>query len=199
MNGIESQTDLLYGKLKSYYNDKENLEKMFNLITSNTKISLRIIDWFVTNFAKKQNTNFYITLKSGDIKRVVIHNEYKLKLKSYSKRFFDPFCRHIRINFPYSDDKYFETTLGQLNFFKWIIENEIDKYLENHYDEIDKDMNTYNSSSKKKSKEEPTPGMKKTRKKREELSTLATKSIKREDIDTVISFNASFSTGTKVA
>jgi hypothetical protein len=188
MSGIESQSDLLYGKLKSYYDDADNLEKMFNLITSNTKISLRIIDWFVTNFAKKQNTNFYITLKNGDTKRVIIHQEYKLKLKSYSKKFFDPFCRHLRINFPYTDNKYFETTLGQLNFFKWIIENEIDLYLEKNYEEIDKDMNTYNSASKKKNKDDVNIGLKKTRKKREELSSLATKTIKRENIDTVISF-----------
>jgi hypothetical protein len=43
-----------------------------------------------------------------------------------------------------------ETTIGQLNFFKWAIENRIIEFIENHYDDIEADMNARNSTSKRK-------------------------------------------------
>jgi hypothetical protein len=42
-----------------------------------------------------------------------------------------------------------ETTLGQLNFFKWAIENRVLEYIESHYDAIERDMNMRNSNSKR--------------------------------------------------
>ena len=45
-----------------------------------------------------------------------VYNEYKLKLKAYSKKRFDPFCRWERISIPYDENMYMETTIGQLNF-----------------------------------------------------------------------------------
>ena len=69
-------------------------------------------------------------------------------MKAYSKKKFDPFCRWERVTIPY-DDKYIETTTGQLNFFKWAIENQIVEYIEDNYDAIENDMNLPNSTSKK--------------------------------------------------
>jgi hypothetical protein len=73
-----------------------------------------------------------------------------------------------------------------LNFFKWAIENKILNYIESNYDQIENDMNARNSTSKKKEK---IISDKKTRKKREELSLLASKSIKREDVEITINFS----------
>ena len=88
-----------------------------------------------------------------------------------------------------------ETTIGQLNFFKWAIENKIIDYIHEHYSEIEKDMNNRNSISKrnKSDKDEITLSNNgdgsKTRKKREELSVSACKCIKKENIKIVVSFN----------
>ena len=112
-----------------------------------------------------------------------VYNDYKLKLKAYSKKRFDPFCRWQRITIPYDSENSIQTTLGQLNFFKWAIENGIIKYIENNYSDIEADMNTRNSSAKNKSDNN------KTRKKREELSESAIKSIKKEEISVRITFN----------
>ena len=60
------------------------------------------------------------------------------------------------------------------------------EYIEDHYDDIEKDMNNRNSTSKKK---ELGIDNAKTRKKREELSVSATKSIKKEKVEIVMSFN----------
>ena len=54
---------------------------------------------------------------------------YKSQLKAFSKKQFDPFCRRKRIKFDYEKSKNIITTIGQLNFFKWIIENKILDYI----------------------------------------------------------------------
>ena len=112
--------------------------------------------------------------------------DYKLKLKAYSKKRFDPFCRWDRISIPYKNETHIETTIGQLNFFKWAIENNVINYIEENYETIEKDMNSSNSTSKRK---ETIVDNSKTRKKREELSISATKSIKKEDVEIVVQFN----------
>ena len=72
---------------------------------------------------------------------IIVHNNYKGQLKAYSKRNFDPFCRRNRIRFYYEDNKYFITTVGQMNFFKWAMENHIIEYIRDHLKVIEDDMN----------------------------------------------------------
>ena len=153
-----------------------------------TKISLRIVDWFATNYAKKFYTIYTIEKTTDNItRRFKVYDDYKLKLKAYSKKRFDPFCRWERINIPYSNDKFIETTVGQLNFFKWALENKVIEFVEQNYELIEKDMNSRNSTSKR--KETIVLDNSKTRKKREELSISATKSIKKEKVEIVLEFN----------
>lgn len=177
-----TQNELLLNNLMDFYKDESNLTRMLKIITGDSKISLRIVDWFATNYAKK----YYTILAEGD-KRFKVYFDYKLKLKAYSKKRFDPFCRWDRISIPYKNDTCIETTIGQLNFFKWAIENRVIHYIETNYDTIEKDMNNRNSTSKK--KEQTVTDNSKTRKKREELSVSATKSIKKEEVEIVVQFN----------
>ena len=118
-------------------------------------------------------------------KRFKVYVDYKLKLKAYSKRRFDPFCRWDRISIPYKNNTSIETTIGQLNFFKWAIENKVIEYIEQNYSDIETDMNCRNSTSRRKD----TVDNSKTRKKREELSISATKSIKKEKVEIIVQFN----------
>lgn len=202
-----TQNDLLLRKLMTFYkttddngvfNPDNNFDKMLKIITGDSKISLRIIDWFTTNYAKKNYTLYML-----NDKRFKVYDDYKLKLKAYSKKRFDPFCRYKKISIPYRDDKYIETTIGQLNFFKWSIENKIVDYIDENYEAIERDMNSRNSASKRKEMLSKSiaeqrdaigvvgidGGNKKTRKKREELSVSATKSIKKEEVEIILSFN----------
>jgi hypothetical protein len=141
---IISQDKLILDKLMEFYNKDGNLLKMLNIINGKTKISLRIVDWFVTNYAKK---NYTIIGQGKD--RFKVHFGYKQKLKAYNKKRFDPFCRWDRITIPYNENTLIETTIGQLNFFKWAMEKHIIDYIEEHYDEIENDMTMRNSISKK--------------------------------------------------
>jgi hypothetical protein len=182
MASYTTQNDLLLNNLMDFYKNEQYLTKMLKIITGETKISLRIVDWFATNFAKK----YYTLYSIDDGRRFKVYFDYKLKLKAYSKKRFDPFCRWDRISIPYKDGTCIETTIGQLNFFKWAIENKVINYIEENYDVIEKDMNSRNSTSKR--KENATDNAK-TRKKREELSISATKSIKKEEVEIVVQFN----------
>ena len=177
-----TQNELLLNNLMDFYKDETNLTRMLKIITGDSKISLRIVDWFATNYAKK-----YYTLLVDGSRRFKVYYDYKLKLKAYSKKRFDPFCRWDRISIPYKNGTCIETTIGQLNFFKWAIENKVINYIEENYDTIEKDMNNRNSTSKR--KEQTITDNSKTRKKREELSVSATKSIKKEEIEIVVQFN----------
>lgn len=188
----KTQNELLLNNLLHFYENHDYLKKMVEIIQGESKISLRIVDWFVTNYAKKNFTVYEIENHLGEPTRFKVYNEYKLKLKAYSKIRFDPFCRWERIRIPYDEDNYMETTLGQLNFFKWAIENRIIDFIEENYDVIEADMNTRNSTSRRKSSS-PTDhtdaGSGKTRKKREELSISACKCIKKETVKIVVKFN----------
>jgi hypothetical protein len=174
------QNDILLAKLLDYYKiDNTRMDKMLSIINGESRISLRIVDWFATNYAKK----YYTVYNVKDNQRFKVYVDYKLNLKAYSKKRFDPFCRWQRITIPYSSDKYIQTTLGQLNFFKWALDNKVIKYIEDHYSDIEVDMNSRNSTAKRKITSQ------KTRKKREELSISASKSIKREEIVIVVEFH----------
>jgi len=181
MSIYTTQNDLLLNKLLDFYKQNDNLDKILQIINGQSKISLRIVDWFATNYAKKYFTVYKL---SDSDKRFKVYMDYKLKLKAYSKKRFDPFCRWERINIPYKNGDYIQTTIGQLNFFKWALENEAIDYINENYDTIEKDMNTRNSSSKKRE-----INTNSTRKKREELSIYASKNVKKEDVEIVVSFN----------
>ena len=185
-----SQNQLLLNNLLEFYKDEDNLNNMFKIITGESKISLRIVDWFATNYSKKNYINYTCEDSTGQPKRFKVYVDYKLKLKAYSKKNFDPFCRWDRISIPYKKGKFIETTIGQLNFFKWTIDNKVIEYIFKNYDDIESDMNNRNSTSKKKEIGDVN-GNAKTRKKREELSVSATKSIKKEMVEIVVNFSSS--------
>lgn len=185
MSSYTTQNSLLLRNLLDFYEIDDNLETMLNIINGESSISLRIVDWFATNYAKQKFTVY--KLKDGT--RFKVYTDYKLNLRAYSKKRFDPFCRWDRINIPYKEDKHIQTTLGQLNFFKWALENDVIKYINNNYKDIENDMNNRNSTSKSKRRPLTSGFGKKTRKKREELSISASKTIKKESVSIEIQFD----------
>ena len=181
-NKLTNKQDLLMFSLSKFFIKKEHINKIIPIIEGKCHVSLRIIDWFVTNYAKKRNTTYIIRKTDCKDKQFIVYLNYKSQLKSYSKKQFDPFCRRERINFYYTHTDFLRTTVGQLNFFRWSIENHILEFIENHIVPIEKDMNLSfkNAYNKKRTK--------KTRKKRTELSKCATRTVNKHNIRIIIEF-----------
>jgi hypothetical protein len=95
MQHIQSQEQWVLYRLEKFYSNNQHLERIRTILDGTSDISLRLIDWFVTNYAKKYNVA-YIT---KDQKHVIVYLSYKSHLKAYSKKKFDPFCRTKRIKF----------------------------------------------------------------------------------------------------
>ena len=178
---LTCKQDLLMSSLTLFFRDKVNLEKIMPIINGKSNISLRILDWFVTNYAKKYNISYNITV-DDIIKKFIVHISYKSQLKAYSKKLFDPFCRRERIRFMDHNNNEIITTAGQLNFFRWVIENDIFNYISDNIDNIEKDMNTSIRHLYKKKK------ISNKRRKRKELSVSATKSVNKHSVNIVIDF-----------
>lgn len=131
---------------------EENISKMIDIIEGKSNISLRILDWFVTKYSKKRID----CGASKDTEIFDVRISYKSQLKSYKKRYFDPFRRRKKFIYHFDGKIYGEksinTTLGQLNFFKWAFVNNIIVYVEKNLKQISKEMNQSNKEDKKKKK-----------------------------------------------
>lgn len=178
---INGKSLLLLNSLLCYY--KKNINIFTCILIHKNTISLRILDWLVTNYSKKNNIMYIVNNTHFNI-----YLDYKNQLKAYSKKLFDPFCRRERIilnintfdwnvtNEKTCDENHIITTVGQLNFFKWFIENNILNYAIENIESIDEDMTNTLKNSKEINK-------------RKELSTNSTKIINSYNNTSTIYFN----------
>ena len=192
---IQSKQDMLMGSLKEFFSVPEHLGKMIPILTQKSKISLRLLDWFVTNYAKKKNISYFFDVpsKNGSTKQQYfnVFLKYKSQLKAYSKQQFDPFCRkwkivkkkkiYCGIHFYYKKDHYVETTVGQLNFFKWIIANKVLDYAIEYLTEIQRDMLKSATKKRGSSTKSKTVNPKTEKSKTEKSKTENTKNTKKSN------------------
>ena len=135
-NRIECKQDLIIKRLQDFYSKPGHIEILVPIIKGESDISLRLVDYFVTNYAKKNNTGYMYKDR-----QFLVYFHYKRELKANSKRLFDPFCRRERIMFQVRGLEPFITTVGQLNFFSWAIEKDIIGYISTNRITIENDMN----------------------------------------------------------
>ena len=141
-------------------------------------ISLRLLDYTMTNWAKKTRIMVEMNTSRGKIPWNLF-SLYKDWLRFYRRRGFDPFRRRERIFFWHTlldgTREKLDTTVAQLNFLRWADTYGILDYVSAHKDEIEEDMMQTLGESKRRRieaqrrpKEAMQPGMKK--RKRVELS-----------------------------
>ena len=198
-NTLSSKSILLKIKLLDFYKIPENLGVLLPIILQQTRLSLRSLDWFVTNYSKKYNTN-YILLKNNEKNVYFPFKSYKSQLKAYSKKYCDPFCRRERVIFDYQNNliidfksniklnhkNYIITTIGQSNFFRFAIQDLIINYAIENINEIENDMN--GTLKKRETEKNQSTFMKVESIKRKELSVPGNKSIHITRISAVIKF-----------
>lgn len=124
-----NKSNILLNSIDSFYEIDENRTILKQILNKSGGISLRNLEWFITNYSKKNNLSY----KTGDGKIFSVHCAYKSSLDGYSKKLFDPFCRSSNINYviPGTSDE-IHTTVAQLNFIRWCIKNNIIEYIKEH-------------------------------------------------------------------
>lgn len=105
---------------------------------SQNKLSLRALDWLVTNYSKKMPIVYKATPPKLPPVLVNVHNEYKNWLHTHKRRNFDMFRRRKRIFFTFKGEEH-RTTVGQLNFFYWASRYGVLAYARTHIDDIESD------------------------------------------------------------
>ena len=159
---ISKSSDLLLNSLTQFYDKHPSYRKILaNMIEGKHAISLRVVDWFITHYAKYKNIVYWnddvegtylenVTTMKPSLRKFHLYLDYRAQLKSYTKLYFDPFRRHDRISFIIENKPLtvIETTIGQLNFFRWIFQNHILDYLLKHQIEIEKSMNQFQNKKK---------------------------------------------------
>jgi hypothetical protein len=177
---IDTKLSLLMKSLTDFYTNSVYIDQIKSIIDQNSVISLRILDWFITNYSKKHRT-----IINGAIGSIDVYQNYKLQLKSFSKKQFDPFCRKNKILFYYNDDDYIETSCGQLCFFRWCFENNILNYVKTNLSTIEQDMKI-SLKSKKTKKDEEKPD---SAQKRQPLSISASRSVSKTNVKYTVKFD----------
>lgn len=135
---IHCKQELIIMSLQTFYSQRVDLNEIMELLQGTSIISLRLIDWFVTNYAKRHTIGYIL---GGQ--EFMVYMSYKSQLKAYSKKLFDPFCRRERIMFSLPGTEQFITTVGKLNFFRWAIEKNVIEYLKKHRETVENEMNSH--------------------------------------------------------
>lgn len=133
---IHCKQELIVASLQRFYATYPDKQEVLGLLNSTAEMSLRLIDWFVTNYAKANSISYILNGQE-----FLVYMNYKSQLKAYSKKLFDPFCRRERIMFQIPGEEPFMTTVGKLNFFRWAIEKGVLNYIKLNSAKIEAAMN----------------------------------------------------------
>lgn len=142
---ITSQENMIIKSLEKFYEDSKNVDIFLEIINLESIMSIRLIDYFVTKYSKNNKICYKLTENLDNIKNKSdqlfnVYSSYKQQLKAYQKKHFDPFSRGDRIPY-FVKDTCIITTIGQLNFFKWLISKNIYNYIKDNHDAIQNEMN----------------------------------------------------------
>ena len=131
--------------IEPYYSDERIEQQLLPLINKregaagSKRVSLRVLDWLVTNFSKKNRIIYTLQDPGGKQLPFNLYLQYKSSLNRYKRHVFDPFRRHRRVYFIHKQHMY-STTVGQLNFMHWAFEHRIIEYAQSRMAEIEADM-----------------------------------------------------------
>lgn len=189
--------DFILHSLRKYYDSHPNIGPILDIINTSKPVSLRMFEWFVTDYAKENNISY-----QHKNRQFIVYLDYKNQLKAYTKKQFDPFQRRERIMFDLKDAEgkltTIETTVGQLNYFRWAYNVGLVDYIISNREQLEELEKTtpkrvYTASSVAIDDADSVDGgtgtKKTTRKKRHTRSATASRSITCHDVKMVIDFS----------
>jgi hypothetical protein len=135
---INCKPELIIASLQRFYATNPSVNKVMPYLVGEAEISLRIIDWFVTKYSRKNFTAYDL---NGQ--RFVVYKSYKGQLDAYNKQYFDTNCRRERIQFSVAGYEPFITTIGKLNFFRWALESGLLDYIEANQESLKAGYNEF--------------------------------------------------------
>jgi hypothetical protein len=140
----------LLRRLEAEYTPGVRDSVLLPLVTHASPVSLRLLDWAVVNWSKKNNV---LCASSTPARLTNVHDAYKSALSYWKRRLFDPFRRRKRIEVRAGSGEVYETTLGQANFALWTYKTGVLSYVLCHKDAIELDMNTVSRQHKRQKRE----------------------------------------------
>lgn len=135
---------LLASVLEWYNQDPERVESFLAIVKRKNGMSLRVIDWLVTNYSK----TMCVTLETDGVPRD-LNRDYQKNLSAYNKRNLDPFARKNKISITILGKETRNSTVGQLNFFRWFLKNGINVFLQQNKVLVEDHMKAAETRSKK--------------------------------------------------
>ncbi len=152
LSKLSKKDHAYYNKLRQFYTNAR-IRKILPYINSTSKtLSLRIFDWFSTNYSRDKKLILYANDATGKwtdrrikhtttTKFLRVSSSYKNALRGYTKKYFDPFKRTknmgiIKYRWGGDNQYSFDTTLAQLIYFRWILENNLLEYIIDNRDKI---------------------------------------------------------------
>ncbi len=138
---ISRKDEVLLRSVLDWYNSGpggSRVQRFMDVVKHKDGLSLRIIDWLITNFSKKVSVSIETQGLPGDL-----HRDYHKNLSAHNKKNFDPFARRQRICvLVFGKEKRF-STIGQLNFFRWFLQKNLCGFLLENKAAIEGHMREY--------------------------------------------------------
>ena len=143
-NATAMQRAILRRIQRALSENPELADAYCKMLGSTRAVSLRTLDWLVTNYAKRVSLRI---VTNG--RPVYVHDAYRTALAAFRRRNFDPFCRtgsaaakqNSNVEFIRADGRRVRTSVAQLNFFEWAHRMGVLEYAREFAGVITSDMN----------------------------------------------------------
>lgn len=184
--GLSQRQVSILRRIASFFSEDVVNDILVPLINQSSIVSLRALDWLVTNYSKKRN----IVCKAHNGALFNIYHGYKVALSHFRRRNFDPFRRRTRIWVFQGGLKVCDTTVGQCNFLHWAHKNGVLAYAIENARQIENDMNSASAQHKAERRMQRAAGVPHRRR---ELSVAPQSKCSVYQIETNVTFKSMFS------
>ena len=81
-----SKNDILLTSINNFYDNEKNKSTLLTILDKSSGISLRNLEWFITNYAKKNHTSY----QTGDGKLFVGLRSFPIQYPGHLTKFKQP-------------------------------------------------------------------------------------------------------------